>query len=196
MHSIHIKILLLFLLTLSKAPQAKEMLSVNELIISIQQGGHLLYLRHTDTDKSQKDIDLSSCEKQRNLTPRGLQQAKLIGQKFKELKIPVSKVLSSPYCRTQETAKNAFLRYEVDQNLKFSLNQKPEELEKLGRYLLKRMQEADTTHGNVVFVGHTSNLKDALDVWPRPEGVMVIFKKTGDKLNLKGFIKAEDWSSQ
>ena len=47
---------------------------------------------------------------------------------------------------------------------------------------------------NSVFVGHTSNLRDGLGIWPKPEGVIAIFKKRGNSLVFKGVIKPDDWS--
>jgi phosphohistidine phosphatase SixA len=51
---------------------------------------------------------LGDCATQRNLDDRGRAQARAIGQAFESRGIAVGKVLSSQWCRTQETAELAF----------------------------------------------------------------------------------------
>jgi phosphohistidine phosphatase SixA len=53
-------------------------------------------------------FDVNDCSVQRNLSQKGRKEVKLIGQAFHARSIPVAKVLSSRFCRTQETAKLAF----------------------------------------------------------------------------------------
>ena len=48
------------------------------------------------------------------------------------------------------------------------------------------MLASNDVRTNTVYVGHTANLKDGLGVWPKPEGVMAIFKKQGNKIIFKG----------
>ena len=61
------------------------------------------------TRLSKSDDD---CDNQRPLTDKGRAEAREIGAAFRELKIPVARVLASPRCRTMETAMLAFGRAE------------------------------------------------------------------------------------
>src|SRR5918992_4529173 len=84
-----------------------------ELLSELRQGGYVLYLRHTSTDFSQNDSRMKSfedCSTQRNLTERGRDEARALGEHMKRLKIPIGEVLASPFCRTMETARLAFGR--------------------------------------------------------------------------------------
>lgn len=95
----------------SEAENGDERLSVLELVEALQEGGYVVYVRHTATDKSQEDThktDVSRCDGMRNLTDAGREQARELGRAFRELEIPVNTVLASEYCRTRETARLAF----------------------------------------------------------------------------------------
>ncbi|MDP7537466.1 MAG: hypothetical protein QF470_06555 [Methylococcales bacterium] len=50
------------------------------------------------------------------------------------------------------------------------------------------MLKTTLTSDNIVFVGHSLNLRDGFGVWPKPEGVWVIFKKTEQGINYLGMI--------
>jgi hypothetical protein len=82
-----------------------------ELLAALRAGGYILYLRHADTDHSQNDERMTSvedCTTQRNLTDRGRDHSRAIGEVIRTLGIPIGAVLASPLCRTVETAMLAF----------------------------------------------------------------------------------------
>jgi phosphohistidine phosphatase SixA len=58
------------------------------------------------------------CAKQRNLTDKGRDEARAIGAAIRELRIPVERVLASPFCRTVETAMLAFGKAEKTPGLR------------------------------------------------------------------------------
>src|SRR5688500_1644013 len=54
-----------------------------DLLGALRAGGLILYFRHADTDHSQKDARMGSvedCASQRNLTDRGRDHARAIGE--------------------------------------------------------------------------------------------------------------------
>ena len=82
-----------------------------ELLAALRAGGYVLYFRHADTDHSQNDQRMTSvddCTTQRNLTDRGRDHARALGEAIRALGIPIGAVLASPLCRTVETAMLAF----------------------------------------------------------------------------------------
>src|SRR5262245_12751612 len=86
-----------------------------ELLTALRGGGYILYFRHADTDHSQNDQRMTSiddCSTQRNLTDRGRDHARAIGESIRSLGVPIGSVLASPMCRTVETATLAFGRAE------------------------------------------------------------------------------------
>ena len=171
-------------------------LPAKDLIESLKSGGYIIYMRHGATDITQKDQTregFDDCEKQRNLSEEGRQKIQSIGAIIQQLEIPIGHVSSRPYCRTKDTAALAFGEYDIDQNLQFSISKNKAEAQQLGSYLLSKMMASNPTDKNEVFVGHTANLKDGLGIWPKPEGVLVVFKKEEGEVVFKGMIKPEEW---
>ena len=86
-----------------------------EVITTLQEGGKLVFIRHAlapgggDPD----NFNLNDCSTQRNLDKSGISQAKIIGQFFKKNNIQIDQVFSSEWCRTKETAFNAFEDYKT-----------------------------------------------------------------------------------
>ena len=81
------------------------------LVERLREGGYVLYMRHASTDFSEGDSNSRSyedCANQRNLTEKGRDEARAVGEHLKRLRIPVGTVLASPFCRTMETARLAF----------------------------------------------------------------------------------------
>jgi phosphohistidine phosphatase SixA len=176
-----------------------EVLSTPDLIKALQSGGHIIYMRHGETDVSQKDKTRDSfddCSSQRNLSEVGRTEVAKIGKSIKHLKIPIGHVTSSPYCRTKDTAKLAFGDFDIDPKLQFSISKNKKEAKKLGEDLVSMMLDTQNTDKNKVFVGHTANLKDGLGVWPKPEGVMAIFKKQDGKIVFKGMVRPDEWCNE
>ena len=93
----------------TSAPSAEP--SRDERLVSaLRGGGYVIYFRHTVTDWAQDDelpVDLSDCATQRNLSDAGRTQASAIGEAFQRLDVPIGSVLSSPFCRTLDTARLA-----------------------------------------------------------------------------------------
>jgi broad specificity phosphatase PhoE len=93
------------------APTAKPALTR-----ALQAGGIVLVLRHAATDFSMADedpVDLTDCGTQRILDARGRADARAIARGVRRLGLRIGTVLSSPFCRTKETARLAFGRFRV-----------------------------------------------------------------------------------
>jgi Histidine phosphatase superfamily (branch 1) len=78
------------------------------LLQALQRGGLVVYFRHTATDFSRGDSGMRSyddCDNQRLLSEQGRRDARQIGQRIRELRLPVAEALASPYCRTMEHAR-------------------------------------------------------------------------------------------
>ena len=77
----------------------------------LRQGGHVVLLRHAITTPGvgdPADMRLEDCTTQRNLSEEGREQARRIGEGFRQFRVPVEQVLSSQWCRCIETAALAF----------------------------------------------------------------------------------------
>jgi len=194
-------LVLLALLPLCSSVATESLVVENttlNLINKLQSGGYIIYMRHAKTNRKQanrntQQLDFDNCATQRNLSDEGISQTKLIGKIIKELNIPIGEVRSSPYCRTKDTANYVFGEHIIDPNLAFSMGKLAQESKKLGLYLLNAMLASTDVTANTVYVGHSANLRDGLGVWPKPEGVVVIFKKTGNEIKYIGMIRPEQW---
>ena len=68
---------------------------------------HILMMRHADAPgySDPTGFDLKNCATQRNLGEKGRQQAREIGEWLKTNGVSHARILSSPWCRCQDTAK-------------------------------------------------------------------------------------------
>ena len=87
-------------------------LSGKALVDALRAGGYVLYMRHTETGTVTPDCTAS------NLTPRGERDAARAGAALKALAIPLERIVSSPVCRVQDTARSLGLGlFEVSEDL-------------------------------------------------------------------------------
>lgn len=175
-------------------------LSQKETVSLLQNGGYIVYYRHNSTNRTQTDKTTNlfeDCSLQRNLSDLGVNKSKNIAKAIKKLNIPIGTVFSSPYCRCKDTAKYTLGKFKVDDNLRFALTTDIAETNLLSTHLQNLfLTETIPNNKNIFFVSHTANLKEAVDIWPKPEGVMVVFKRTANKkLKLIGKIEPEFWNT-
>lgn len=179
---------------------AQKQLADAELITSLKKGGHVIYIRHAATDVSKTDQnreDLSDWTKQRNLSDKGRKEAVAIGLAFRALAIPVADVIASPYCRCIETGKLAFGKTQIAKNLAFSVGEDKNIAEHLAKALKVMLGTKPAGQTNTVLISHSGNLQDAANMFPKPEGVTMIFKPQGDN-NAFEFVQrveAQQWLS-
>jgi phosphohistidine phosphatase SixA len=94
-------------------PWAGRALADDEQVwAALKQGGKVILLRHAHVDIREGIGRLSpgNCAEEVNLSSRGVEQAKRIGEAFRTHGIAVGEVLTSPYCRCIDTGKIAFGR--------------------------------------------------------------------------------------
>ena len=169
-----------------------------KLIDRLQAGGLILYVRHAATDHSQADrdtTDLSNCQQQRNLSDRGREETRTMARVISQFEIPIGRVYTSPYCRTIETAQIAFGRYEVADGLRATFFTNEAVTAELNQFLRMLLAQAPDAGTNTAIVGHTANLDDVTHVWPKPEGVVHVFRPlAGNRFEHLGRITPTDWA--
>ena len=86
--------------------QSKLAVAQSELVNKLQDGTHVLLMRHADAPGygDPKNYQISQCSTQRNLGDLGRKQAKAIGDWISKQGIQQAKVYSSPWCRCVDTA--------------------------------------------------------------------------------------------
>lgn len=80
---------------------------------ALEKGGMVVLMRHTHVDLGAGNpliLAPGNCAAELNLTRRGREQAKRIGEAFRARHILIDDVLASPYCRSLETGILAFGR--------------------------------------------------------------------------------------
>lgn len=166
-------------------PPPPELLSQEKLQAlagQLAKGGYVFYFRHAATRHDQEDHQpaaLADCASQRNLSEAGKDQATAIGAAFRELKIPVGRVIASPYCRCVDTARLAFSRFDVSDDLHFAIGLDKGQRQAKGEALRHLLAQPPAAGTNTVLVAHTANLEEATGIWPKPEGAAVLFRPDG-----------------
>ena len=106
--------LLATLLSVDNPVRAQDttVLTGKALVQELRAGGYNVYFRHAATNWSQSDHirkagDWTSCDPSQvqQLSEEGRRSVRAVGRAMQALKIPVGRILASPYCRTVETAK-------------------------------------------------------------------------------------------
>lgn len=123
---------------------------------ALREGGYVIVFRHgvADDGSDAPEVVLDDCSTQRNLGPQGVQDARLIGQSFRTLHIPVGRVLSSEFCRALETATIAFRRVQPEMGLNFCCaDGRPLTQDQRSKYLERALTTMPTS-GNTVLVTH------------------------------------------
>ena len=177
-------------------PPAGQNVRGQQLAETLRGGGYVVYFRHASTNADQVDADrpdFARCETQRNLSADGRRMARDIGAAFKALAIRVDKVVTSPYCRTVETAQLAFGRHEVSRVLYFAVGIEKEERARQSQQLRQMLSTPPAANSNTVIVGHNANLKEAAGVWPKKEGDAHVFRPGPGGFVYVGDVTAEEW---
>lgn len=97
----------------SSAPMAAQTLEGTKLVSALRAGGYVIYFRHTATDFTKNDSQMTGvddCPNQRPLNEQGRLDAMHIGRRIRELRLAGGEVLASPMCRTMEHARLTFAR--------------------------------------------------------------------------------------
>ena len=167
------------------------------LVSALRGGGYVNYFRHTVTDWAQDDelpVDLSDCATQRNLSDAGRTQANAIGEAFQRLDVPIGRVLSSPFCRTLDTAQLAFGRVAPEpalENLETVEGDADGELRNDG---LRRLLSAPPAEGtNSVLSGHGYNIEAVADVTTEEGDAYVFRPESGGGFALVATLTPADW---
>lgn len=164
---------------------------------AMKRGGLVLVVRHAATNLSMPDQDrvvLSDCRTQRNLNAQGREDARTIGRGARRLRLRIENVLSSPFCRTRETARLAFGRFRISQALLNTIDARHDARWRrqirtarrlLGTKPAPGMLTVLVTHGSVV--GDTTG--QTLE-----EGETLVFRPLGSsRFRLLGRILPAEW---
>lgn len=173
-----------------------------ELLLALQGGGYIVYMRHGPTDKSERpkeeallrmgEFRLDDCATQRNLTDSGRARLRDAGAAFRLLNIPVGRAVASRYCRTLETAR-LFLGGEptpANDLTPDATSGEPGRADALAAYML----EPPAPGTNTVIVAHGGIMAALKGIQP-DEGEALIYEPGSqpESQRLVGKIKLWEW---
>jgi phosphohistidine phosphatase SixA len=173
-----------------------------DLLPELKNGGYVLFIRHPRTNPDQADTEplhLDNVTAQRQLSDEGRQQAKVMGDAFRKLELPVEKVISSKFWRAQEAAKllgvgEVMVSLDVTEG---GLVVSTRENQRRATALRNLLSTPPAKGKNVVVISHKPNLQDAAgkDFGDLDEAEAVVFKPLGDgKFMAVGRVAAQTWS--
>lgn len=124
----------------------------------LKVGGLVVLMRHTTTLKENNPLLRDpSCLKERKLSDKGKKEAARIGKNFINKGVPINEVLTSPYCRTTDSAKIAFARGKAAEFLSL-LEALPQKKAEENTETLRKKIGSYSGSGNLVLVTHAPNI--------------------------------------
>jgi phosphohistidine phosphatase SixA len=157
----------------------------------LREGGHVVLLRHARTpgggSGDPANFNIDDCATQRNLSETGREQADRLGVLLEVRAAPTEKVLTSRYCRCQETAKYAFddMQAEIFEALD-PLPADPGKAKAQEQTIIDRVKSFSGS-GNLIMITHGDDIQALTGVTAR-EGEAIIVGADGDRLRVLGRI--------
>lgn len=175
----------------SSAPHASDAVDRNNLVKELKRGGYIVYFRHAATDFSKLDGAMKGyedCSNQRMLSDDGRKAARSIGEHVRRLNLPVGSVLASPYCRTMETARLAFMQAEPRVEIRENEG---------GDYAgLKRLLSTPVSSGtNVWVVGHGTPFRTIAGPPHLAEGEAAVIRPGGTSWKVVARVPQDAWAT-
>lgn len=163
--------------------EAYTSMDVGDLARALREGGYVVYFRHAATEATVEEwdeLDIADCATQRNLSAVGREQARAIGAAFGAFGIKVARTVSSPFCRARDTARLAFGKVEISDDLYFSVFPEADQFRRRRMALREWLATPPAAGTNVILVSHKQNLEDATGLSLEVEGAAAIFRPRGD----------------
>lgn len=159
---------------------------------ALKRGGKVVLLRHAHIDVREGIGRLApgNCAAEVNLSPRGVEQAKRIGEAFRAHGIAVGEVFSSPYCRCIDTGRLAFGRASAVQYL-MPPGAIPDEQAKSNDERVLRAILEHRGPSTVVMVTHSLNIENIV-LEPPGMGEFFVVQPNGANVDVIGKIRIED----
>jgi len=150
-------------------------------------------MRHATAEKIGDPLilNVNDCSVQRNLSSKGKKEAALIGQMFRDRSVSISEVLSSRYCRTRETAEQAFGQVTLWQPLDLLFALPDQDRDARTEVVAKRISTY-AGDDNLVMVTHSPNI-DALTLeLVEPGGFLVLKPDHKGSFDIVGYFTPDD----
>jgi broad specificity phosphatase PhoE len=147
----------------------------------LQGGGQVVLVRHAVTEPGVGDppnFRLDDCSTQRNLSDEGRRDAQRLGEVLRARRIPVGRLLASPWCRCVETARLAFgAAPELEPALGNLFGRRHDEDRQVEQ--LRRVVQRAPQRGNLFLVTHGSTTHALTGVSPATGEMVVLAPRPG-----------------
>ena len=170
--------------------QSKLAVAQSELANKLQDGTHVLLMRHADAPGygDPKNYQISQCSTQRNLGDLGRKQAKTIGDWLSKQGIQQAKVYSSPWCRCVDTAtllnKGAVKKELALGSFFDDMSQAKKQTEELTKFIAVERKQSPNIP--IIMVTHHVNIQSYVgEVVNSGDMVLVKVDSTGKPLSFK-----------
>jgi len=161
----------------------------------LHDGGLVLVMRHAKTEQTTDRVEvLGDCERQRNLSAEGREQAAAVGEAIRDAGIPIGEVRASPMCRTRETAELAFPgAVEVDRMLVSPgvVGTMADDERRIDE--LQELASRTPEEGNLLLVTHTGNIGGAFGEATVQEGDVLVLRPQPDGAEPLRVVAPEEW---
>ena len=168
-----------------------------QLAESLKQGGYTIFFRHerttmTEILRDRLPYNFENCEGQRMLSPAGIASSQETGLAFKILNIPIETVLTSPICRSKDTAQLAFKQVKVTNQLMVQNAVLKRTKEDVDRDFKALVNQPHSPNQNIVLIGHLGNVMPIKEL--PSEGEAIVLKPDGKLgVTVVGRILAAQW---
>ena len=160
----------------------------------LQRGGQVVLMRHALTTPGAGDppgMRLEDCSTQRNLSDEGRRHARAVGVALREHKVPVDRVLTSPWCRCIETARLVFGDSgEVSRALDNLFGRHDNEARQLTAF--RALAGEWRGKGNLFLVSHGSTILALTGISPDTSEMVIVTPREGGSFAVAGRLIAHD----
>jgi phosphohistidine phosphatase SixA len=177
-----------------------QTLSGEALVKALQGGGYVLLMRHAASPMALPDAataEPDNVKGERQLDATGKATAKVMGDAFKAMKLPIGKILSSPTYRALQTARIARLPTPLTA---LELGEGTQGMQGSGAapgsWLVQTVSEPPRTGTDTVLITHFPNIRAAYPDYAQglADGETLVFRPGGaGKAELVARVKIEDW---
>jgi broad specificity phosphatase PhoE len=183
--------LLALLLAIAAVPLRAAAADPEQIWTLLGRGGQVIFIRHAITTPGVGDpagFRLDDCGTQRNLTDEGRRHARRVGETFRTRRIPVDRVLSSPWCRCLETARLAFGAAEPWKALGNLFGRSEAAAVQVSQ--LRPVLGERRTGGNLVLVSHGSTISAVTGINPDTSELVVVTPQGSGRFTVAGRLAA------
>lgn len=153
---------------------------------AVRGGGHVVLIRHAIAPGTgdPANFELGDCSTQRNLSERGREQARMIGERFRANGATDVAVYSSQWCRCLETAELLGLgEVRPFEGLNSFYGRRDDRETRVAE--MHRLIADAPAQRTLILVTHQVNITALTDVFPR-SGEMVVVRPGADGLEVLG----------